>query len=152
NYDNLLDGDSHAAGGACDDTGSVIHTAGVQILEFPSGNVLNLSHAHLESLVLAAPLGLLLRWDQFAALFLFQRNPGGLLEKHGGGRTLGNELKAAVRVNRNNHRHGDAAHVLGPVIKLAYESPDIDPVLAERRPHGRSGRSLSTGNLQTNLG
>src|SRR5207245_1513160 len=86
-----------------------------------------------------------------AALLLFQRDAGRLLEQDRGRRALDDELEAPVAVNRDDHRHRDAAHLLRAVVKLAHELADVHAVLTERRTHRRRRRRLAARHLETNL-
>src|SRR5207253_10785365 len=130
-----LDEQAHATGCAFHNSDGVIQVAGVQILQLLLGDVLHLARTDLEALVLPALLGLLFRIDQLAALLLLERNAGSLFEKHGSRRTLDNEVKAAVRINRYYYRDCDAAHLLRAIVKLRHEGPDIHAVLTQRRTH-----------------
>src|SRR5262249_25911700 len=152
NMRSALDSDAEAAGGPLDDAGRVIKVAGVEVLQFPLRDLAHLGGRHLEALVLAALLGLLLGGDDLAALLLLQRDAGGLLQKHRSGRALDHELETAVRVDGDDHRHGDAAHVLGAVVELRHELADVHPVLAQRRAYRRGRRRLTSRHLQANLG
>src|SRR5205085_4949453 len=74
-----------------------------------------------------------------------------LLEEDGGRWTLHDEFKAAVRIDRNDHRDRDAAHLLGAVIELSDKGPDVDAVLTQCRPNRRRRSGLAAGHLQSNM-
>src|SRR5262249_50238102 len=118
--------ESHTAGRAGDDAGSVLDVAGIQVGHFLLGDVGDLRLRDLEPLVLA--LRLLLGRNQLTAFFLLQWDPGGLLEEYRRGRALGLEGEGAVREDRNDDRHGDAAQVLGPLVELRDELSDVHAV------------------------
>src|SRR5947209_5806397 len=130
----------------------MVLVARVEVVELALGDIAHLGAADLETLVLAAGLGFLLGGNDLAALFLFQRNAGSLLEENRRGRAFHLKGETAIRKHRDNYRHGDAPLVLGPIVELRDKLPDIDAMLAQRRPDGRRGGCLSAGNLEANLG
>src|SRR5947208_1864157 len=69
-----LHGQPQAAGRPLDDLGGVVEVAGVQVGQLPLRDLAHLGRRHLEALVLARPLGLLLGRDDLAALLLLQRD------------------------------------------------------------------------------
>src|SRR5262249_1257335 len=146
-----FDGQAQTAGRALDNSHGVIDVSRVEVLQLPLRYVTNLRRTHLEALVLAAALGLLLGVDDLAALFLLQRDAGCLLEQHGRWRTLDDEFEAAVRVHGDHHGQRDAAHLLGSLVELRHELSDIHTVLTERRADGGRGRRLPSGYLELDL-
>src|SRR5262249_14242956 len=76
----------------------------------------------------------------------------GLLQEDGGGRALDDELEGAVRVDGDDHRQDQAAHLLGAVVELRHELADVDAVLAQRGADRRRRRRLAARALPLDLG
>ena len=70
---------------------------------------------------------------------------GGLLQQHGGGGALGDELERPVGVDRDLDRDRRPLHLLGPFVELHHELTDIDPVLAQAGPTGGAGVACPPG-------
>ena len=75
----------------------------------------------------------------------------GLLEQHGGGRALGDELERPVGVDGDLDRDGRPLHLLGPFVELHHELTDVDAVLAQGRPDRGGRRGLAAGALELHL-
>src|SRR5690606_21729344 len=71
-----------------------------------------------------------------------------LLEKDRRWRRLGDERERTVGVRGDEHRDDQVTHLLRARVELLAELHDVQPVLSERRPHGRCGVRLTGGALE----
>src|SRR5260370_42050841 len=141
-------GDAHAAGRPFNNPDGMILIAGVEVVDLSLGDFADLGGTDGEALVLAAFLGLFFFVDDLAAFFLFQGDARRLFEEHRGGRTFHFKGEAAVVVNGDDYRQGDAALVLAFFAKLRDKGADIDAVLAQSGTDGRSRGRLASRHLQ----
>src|SRR5580698_5365257 len=139
-------GYSHAPGCALDDACGMFDVAGIEVGQFLLGDLQDLLLGQIEALILATFLGI--RRDHFLPLLLPGRDFGGKLDENGCRRAFDFELKAPIRIDRNDDRQHQSLHFrrVGLVVELLDEHADIDAVGTQGRPYrrGRSCRSART--------
>src|SRR3989454_5636338 len=73
---------------------------------------------------------------------------GGLPEQHRCRRSLGDEGKRAIGIDRDLNRDNRANHGRGPLVVRFAELHDVHAMLPQRGTNGRRRRGLARGNLQ----
>src|SRR5690606_20981749 len=132
--------DTGAAGTASVCTQRSIHICCSQVRHFRSGDFFQLG---------AGDFGHLLGIGASAAL----GNTNSLANKHGSGRSLGNEGKATVSIDRDYHWNREARlKALCCSVECLAEFHDIDTALAQCGTNGRTWIRLASCDLQLDIG
>src|ERR1051326_3124419 len=131
------DFDSHAAGGAGDDSEGGLFGGGIEVLHFGFDDLEDLFASNLADLF-------------FVGFFGTNRDSGSLLEQNRSGRGFSNETERLVLKDSDNDRDNHAGLVFGPGVEFLAERHDVDAVLTEGGADGRGGIRLTGGNLEFN--